>query len=67
MDRADMINSLAEAMGVKTVKEETEFSKKYNTSTGTIYCNRKIADFDKEEDKLLIEAVSLFPARKMAM
>ena len=41
MDRAEMINSLAEAMGLKAnVKEETEFSQKYNTSTGTIYCTK---------------------------
>ena len=37
MDRADMINSLALAMGVNT---NTGFKKtKYDTKTGTIYCN----------------------------
>ncbi len=40
MDRNEMINSLAVAMGLKpTVSEEKEISKKYNTTTGTIYCN----------------------------
>ena len=66
MDRADMINSLAEAMGVKSSRPASELSRKYNTSTGTIYCKRSIAEFDTEEDKLL-NAVSLFPAKRMAM
>ena len=42
MDRAEMINSLAVAMGMKPVAtDEKEINKKYNTSTGTIYCNNK--------------------------
>ena len=42
MDRAEMINSLAVAMGVKpVVTEKKETDKKYNTTTGTIYCNTK--------------------------
>ena len=41
MDRAEMINSLAVAMGIKSdVKEDKEFSRRYNTSTGTIYCTK---------------------------
>ncbi len=43
MDRAEMINSLAVAMGVKpVVTDKKEISKKYNTTTGTIYCNTKV-------------------------
>ena len=42
MDRAEMINSLAVAMGVKPVAtDKKEINKKYNTTTGTIYCNPK--------------------------
>ena len=39
MNREEMINSLALAMGVNTEKEYD--SKKYNSQTGTIYCNDK--------------------------
>ncbi len=35
--RTDTINSLAKAMGIKTVSNYDR--SKYNTSTGTIYCN----------------------------
>ena len=65
MDRAEMINSLAAAMGVKVPGKETELSKKYNVSTGTIYCNRAVEN-DTAEDNL-INSVSLFPAKRMAM
>ena len=59
MDRTEMINSLAEAMGLKSiVKADKEFSKKYNTSTGTIYCNRTTGDDS---------AVAVFPVKRLAM
>ncbi|WP_022764019.1 hypothetical protein [Butyrivibrio sp. XPD2006] len=42
MDRAETINSLAVAMGIKpAVIDKKEINKKYNTNTGTIYCNNK--------------------------
>ena len=66
MDRAEMINSLAIAMGVKTEVKNSELSKKYNTSTGTIYCNRATENDDAVEDKLMA-AVSVFAAKRMAM
>ena len=66
MDRAEMINSLAVAMGVKPAATgETAFNKKYNTSTGTIYCNKN--NEEEEEKDNLFDSVSLFPTKRMAM
>ena len=66
MDRAEMINSLAEAMGIKSaVKEDTEFTKKYNTNTGTIYCNN--AKELEQSEEALYSKVSVFPVKRLAM
>ena len=66
MDRAEMINSLAEAMGLKSnLKEDTEFSRKYNTSTGTIYCHEAAEREQSEEE--LFSKVSVFPVKRLAM
>lgn len=69
MDRAEMINSLAEAMGVKTVgKEDKEFSRKYNTSTGTIYCNRSLVkSIENEADDERMASLAVFPVKRLAM
>ena len=65
MDRAEMINSLAEAMGLKpAVTDNKELSKKYNTSTGTIYCNKTNSNDTQDQ---LLSKVSVFPVKRLAM
>ena len=43
MDRADTINSLALAMGVSTEKEHES---RYDSKTGTLYCNGRTINSD---------------------
>ena len=57
MDRADMINSLALAMGVNTVKQNT--NSKYATKTGTIYCNGRPVS-----DDTITNAINYFEAMR---
>ena len=70
MDREKMINSLAVAMGIKPVGTNTkEISRKYNTSTGTIYCNGTPEELEESEDEdhYLSDRVSVFPSKRLAM
>lgn len=39
LDRSELIHQLAESMGLEKKENENETTSKYNTSTGTIYCN----------------------------
>ncbi|MCR4903965.1 MAG: hypothetical protein K6A23_13990 [Butyrivibrio sp.] len=41
-DRDDLIKSLASAMGMPSCKDEDSVSKRYNSSTGTLYVNKDI-------------------------
>ncbi|MBE5842250.1 MAG: hypothetical protein E7304_12710 [Butyrivibrio sp.] len=52
-NRADTINSLAMAMGVKPVLDYKK--NKYNTATGTIYCNGT-----QYSPELLSQAIAYF-------
>jgi len=41
LDREDLIKSLASAMGMEDKNNNNDMQNRYNSSTGTIFCNKK--------------------------